>query len=95
MKPELKCCTVAAQLPPCRAPPRSLKVGSLPDDQNIVPPWPSSVNGISIVTGCANSVPLGSHEIVVKRAGGGDRRITATVTVNPYTLHVDFSKPAG
>jgi hypothetical protein len=43
----------------------------------------------------AFSVPLGSHEIVVKRAAGGDRRITATVTVNPYTLHVDFSKPAG
>jgi hypothetical protein len=43
----------------------------------------------------AFSVPLGSHEIVVKRAAGGDRRITATVTVNPYTLHVDFTKPGG
>ena len=43
----------------------------------------------------AFAVPLGSHEILVKRAAGGERRITATVTVNPYTLHVDFSKPAG
>jgi PEGA domain len=41
------------------------------------------------------SIPLGSHEIVVKRAAGGERRITATVTVNPFTLHVDFSRPAG
>jgi archaellum component FlaG (FlaF/FlaG flagellin family) len=37
-------------------------------------------------------VPLGTHEIVVKRAAGGERRMTVTVTVNPFALHVDFSK---
>ena len=41
------------------------------------------------------SVPLGTHDIVVKRAAGGERKITATVTVNPYTLHVDFTRPGG
>jgi hypothetical protein len=41
------------------------------------------------------SVPLGTHELVIKRTAGGERRMTVTVTVNPFTLHVDFSKPAG
>ncbi len=36
---------------------------------------------------------LGSHEIVVRRAAGGERRSTVTVTVRPFTLNVDFSKP--
>jgi hypothetical protein len=40
-------------------------------------------------------VPLGSHEIVVKRAAGGERRFTITVTVNPFTLLVDFTRPGG
>jgi hypothetical protein len=37
-------------------------------------------------------VALGTHEIVVKRAEGGERRLTATVTVKPFALFVDFSK---
>jgi hypothetical protein len=41
----------------------------------------------------AVSVELGTHEIVVKRAVGGERRFTVAVTVNPFTLNVDFSKP--
>jgi hypothetical protein len=41
----------------------------------------------------AVSVPLGSHEIIVRRAAGGERKFTATVTANPFTLNVDFSKP--
>ena len=41
------------------------------------------------------SVSLGSHDLVVRRAAGGERRFSATVTVNPFTLHVDFSRPAG
>lgn len=43
-----------------------------------------------------NTVPveLGTHEIVVKGAAGGERRFTVAVTVNPLTLNVDFSKPA-
>jgi len=39
------------------------------------------------------SVPLGTHDVVVKRAAGGERKSTVTVTVNPFTLHVDFSRP--
>ena len=39
-------------------------------------------------------VELGSHDIVVKRAAGGERRSTVTITVRPFTLDVDFSKPA-
>ena len=42
----------------------------------------------------ALSVALGSHDILVKRAAGGERRFSATVTVNPFTLHVDFTRPA-
>ena len=41
----------------------------------------------------AVSVPLGTHDVVVKRAAGGERKSTVTVTVNPFTLHVDFSRP--
>jgi hypothetical protein len=37
-------------------------------------------------------VELGTHEILVKRADGGERRVTAMVTVKPFALHVDFSK---
>lgn len=35
-------------------------------------------------------VPLGTHELVVKRATGGERRFTVTIGVNPFTLNVDF-----
>jgi hypothetical protein len=38
-------------------------------------------------------VKLGTHEVVLKRAEGGERRVTITVTVNPFALHVDLSKP--
>ena len=43
-----------------------------------------------------NAVPveLGTHEIVVKRAAGGERRFTVAVTVSPFTLNVDFTRPA-
>jgi hypothetical protein len=37
-------------------------------------------------------VELGTHEILVKRTDGGERRVTALVTVKPFALHVDFSK---
>jgi len=43
----------------------------------------------------ARPVELGAHEVVVRRAGGGDRRFTVTITANPFTLNVDFSRPAG
>ena len=38
-------------------------------------------------------VELGSHDIVIKRAAGGDRRYTVTMTVKPVTLSVDFTTP--
>jgi hypothetical protein len=38
----------------------------------------------------AAPVPLGVHEILVKRASGGERRYTITVGVKPFTLNVDF-----
>jgi hypothetical protein len=37
-------------------------------------------------------VALGTHELVVRRAAGGERRFTITVTVKPYSLYVDFSR---
>jgi len=37
-------------------------------------------------------IDVGTREIVVKRASGGERRVTATVTMKPYTLNVDFSR---
>jgi hypothetical protein len=37
-------------------------------------------------------IDVGTREIVVKRAAGGERRVTATVTLKPYTLNVDFSR---
>ena len=35
-------------------------------------------------------VPVGTHELVVRRLAGGERRYTVTLGVAPYTLHVDF-----
>jgi len=35
-------------------------------------------------------VPLGTHELVVHRLAGGERRYTVTLGTAPYTLHVDF-----
>lgn len=38
-------------------------------------------------------IDLGTHEIVVRSVAGVERRFTVTVTVQPFTLNVDFSKP--
>jgi PEGA domain len=38
----------------------------------------------------AASVPLGTHDVLVKRASGGERRYTITVGVKPFTLNADF-----
>ena len=38
-------------------------------------------------------VTLGTHDVVLRRAGEEDRHFVATVTVKPFTLAVDFSKP--
>ena len=36
------------------------------------------------------AVPIGVHEIVVKRAAGGERRFNVTIGAKPFTLNVDF-----
>jgi hypothetical protein len=33
---------------------------------------------------------LGTHELVVRRAAGGERRYTVTISATPFTLNVDF-----
>jgi hypothetical protein len=38
-------------------------------------------------------VSLGTHDVIARRAGGTERRLTVTVTVKPFALHIDFSKP--
>jgi hypothetical protein len=35
---------------------------------------------------------LGTHDLLVRRANGGERRLTITVTANPFALHIDFSR---
>jgi hypothetical protein len=35
-------------------------------------------------------VPLGTHELVVRRGAGGERRYTVTIGANPFVLNVDF-----
>ena len=37
-------------------------------------------------------VELGSHEVIVIRNGGGQRRFTVTATTKPLTISADFSK---
>jgi hypothetical protein len=41
----------------------------------------------------AAPVDLGTHELLLRRASGGDRRMTVTATVQPVTINVDFSRP--
>jgi hypothetical protein len=38
----------------------------------------------------AEPVPLGVHEIVVKRVAGGERRFNVTIGAKPFVLNVDF-----
>jgi hypothetical protein len=38
----------------------------------------------------AAPIPLGIHDIVVKRSGGGERRFTVTVGSKPVTMNVVF-----
>jgi hypothetical protein len=35
-------------------------------------------------------VPLGAHEIIVKRASGGERRFSVTIGAKPFNLNVEF-----
>jgi hypothetical protein len=36
------------------------------------------------------AVPIGAHEIVVKRTAGGERRFNVTIGAKPFTLNVEF-----
>jgi hypothetical protein len=38
-------------------------------------------------------VAIGTHDLLVRRAAGGERKLTITVTANPFALHIDFSRP--
>jgi PEGA domain-containing protein len=38
-------------------------------------------------------VDLGTHELLVRRVAGGDRRMTIRATVQPVSIVVDFNKP--
>jgi hypothetical protein len=38
----------------------------------------------------AAPIPLGTHDVLVKRASGGERRYTITVGAKPFTLNADF-----
>ena len=50
------------------------------------------LDGARIGTTPVNGVPaaIGSHELVVRRASGGEKRMPITVTVKPFTIAVDF-----
>jgi len=41
----------------------------------------------------STAIALGTHNIVVRRSNGDERRSTITVTMKPFVLAVDFSKP--
>jgi PEGA domain-containing protein len=38
-------------------------------------------------------INLGTRDVVVKSASGGERKFTITVTVDPVRIDVDFSTP--
>lgn len=52
------------------------------------------LDGARIGDAPVNAMPveLGTHDIVVKRAAGGEKRFTVTITVKPLTLNADFSR---
>jgi hypothetical protein len=50
------------------------------------------VDGARIGDTPLNAAPLslGTHDVVVKRTAGGERRFTITIGAKPYTLNVEF-----
>jgi PEGA domain len=75
----------------------SLTVTPQPSTMTVTSTEPAEVwlDGVQVGETPLNARPvdLGTHEIIVRRAAGDDRRFTVTVTVKPLTLNVDFSKP--
>jgi PEGA domain len=50
------------------------------------------LDGVRVGETGLNGLPvaLGTHEIVVRRTAGGEKRFTVTVTVKPFVLNVEF-----
>ena len=72
----------------------NLRVTPEPSKLTVTSPEPAEVwiDGTKVGDTPLNSapVPLGTHDVLVKRAGGAERRYTITVGVKPFTLNADF-----
>jgi PEGA domain len=72
----------------------NLRVTPEPSKLTVTSPEPAEVwvDGTKVGDTPLNAapVPLGTHEVLVKRAGGAERRYTITVGVKAFTLNADF-----
>ena len=72
----------------------NLRVTPGPSKLTVTSPEPAEVwvDGAKVGDTPLNAapVPLGTHDVLVKRAGGAERRYTITVGVKPFTLNADF-----
>jgi hypothetical protein len=72
----------------------NLRVTPEPSKLTVTSPEPAEVwvDGTKVGDTPLNGspVPLGTHDVLVKRAGGAERRYTITVGVKPFTLNADF-----
>jgi PEGA domain len=72
----------------------NLRVTPGPSKLTVTSPEPAEVwvDGTKVGDTPLNGspVPLGTHDVLVKRAGGAERRYTITVGVKPFTLNADF-----
>jgi hypothetical protein len=72
----------------------NLRVTPEPSKLTVTSPEPAEVwvDGTKVGDTPLNAapVPLGTHDVLVKRAGGAERRYTITVGVKPFTLNADF-----
>ena len=72
----------------------NLRVTPEPSKLTVTSPEPAEVwvDGTKVGDTPLNAaaVPLGTHDVLVKRASGGERRFTITVGVKPFTLNADF-----
>jgi hypothetical protein len=71
----------------------NLRVTPEPSKLTVTSPEPAEVwvDGTKVGDTPLNAaaVPLGTHEVLVKRAGGVEKRYTITVGVKPFTLNAD------
>lgn len=71
------------------APPQSTITVTASDEAEV---WIDSTRaGVTPLN--AFPIGLGTHDLVVRRAAGGERRLSLTVTSKPVTVNVDFTKP--